>query len=110
MDTDRVARMQCLGARGCDALMRAQFFLGLRRGEIGWFTCVPTMVKLVPWLSQAQTRVHIPECVENAAVLLSGLGQESDDMGTIWCASGQQAREIHYILHFPASGKTSLEL
>ena len=101
---------------GCDGLMRAQFFLGLRREEIGCFACVPAMVKLVPCLFQAQTctlsqdLAPLVGCVENAAVLLSGLGQESDDMGTIWCAGGLQAREIHCILHFPASGKTSLEL
>lgn len=101
---------------GCDALMRAQFFAGLSRGETGCFTCVPAMAKLVSWLSQTQTfalsqdLAPLVECVENTAVLLSGIGQESDDMGTIWCAGGQEAREIHYILCLPISGKTRLEL
>lgn len=101
---------------GCDALMRAQFFLGLRRGEICCSTCVPTSVKFVPWFSSAQTYAlsqdlaPLVESVENAAVLLPGLGQELDDMGTIWCAGGQEVGKICYILHFPASGKTSLKL
>lgn len=74
------------------------------------------MVKLVPWFSQAQTCAlsqdiaPLMESVENAAVLHSDLGQESDDMGTICCADGQQVRKIHYILHFSASSQTSLKL